>query len=83
MKQRGFSQRLISCDGDTNFLEGEHLEYRWVPKEHFYPVPMYVYGRKVAFLVWGPPQQAVILENNLLAEAYRRQFLFMWERAKK
>ena len=79
--RRGISQKLICCEGDTNFLAGDHLEYRWIPKKHFYSVPMYVYGDKVAFLLWGPPQQVVILDSPVLAEAYRRQFFFLWENA--
>ena len=81
LKKRGNKQKLLSCEGDFTRLEGDHLEYRWLPKEFFNPTPMYVYGDKVAILIWGPPQQSVILSNSLLADAYRKQFLFMWENA--
>lgn len=82
LKQKGFYQKLLVCEGDTNFLEGDHLEYRFVPREHFYPTPMYVYKDKVAIVIWSTPLQVIIMESPYLAEAYRRQFLFIWEHAK-
>ena len=81
LKVRGLGQKLLCCEGDTEFLEGDHLEYRAVPKEHFNPTPIYVYGDRVAMLTWGPPQQAIIIQNSFLADAYRKQFLFIWAHA--
>ena len=54
-----------------------------MPREFFNPNPIYVYGDKLAAVIWGPPQQAVILKNAVLADAYRKQFLYMWEMARK
>ena len=82
IKKRGLSQKLISCSGDTIRLEGDHLEYRWIPENYFSPNPVYVYADRVAMLLWGPPQQAVILRSEQLAETFRRQFMFIWENAK-
>ena len=82
LERRGLKQKLLCSEGNKEFLEGAHLEYRAIPKEHFNPTPMYVYGNKVAILIWGPPQQSVILENSFLADAYRKQFLFIWEHSK-
>lgn len=81
LKEKGISQKLLSCEGDTVFLDGDHLEYRWIPKKFYSPVPIYVYGNKVATLIWGPPVSSMVIENASLAEAYRRQFLFIWEHA--
>ncbi len=80
--RRGFKQKLLSCEGDKTFIKGENIEYRWIPKKHFNPTPTYVYGNKVTFLIWGPPEQVIIIENEHLADAYRKQFLFIWEHAK-
>ena len=82
LKSSGFKQRLLVCEGDLNFLEGDHLEYRWVPKQYFHPTPVYVYGDRVAMLVWDPVHQAIIIENKALAESYRKQFLFVWDHSK-
>jgi transcriptional regulator with XRE-family HTH domain len=83
LKVRGFKQKILSQKGDKHFLKEEHIEYRVLPRKHFNPTPMYVYGDKLAVLVWGPPQQVIIIEQPLIADAYRKQFLFIWERAER
>lgn len=83
IKRRGIGQLLISCAGDTFGLPGEHLEYRWIPKRYFNPTPIYCYADRVATIIWGPPLQVVILKNAHLADAYKKQFLFLWEHAQK
>lgn len=82
IKARGCTQRILCSERDRVFLEGEHIEYRSIPSKNFNPTPMYVYADRVAVLIWGPPQQAIIIENAALADAYRKQFLFIWEHAK-
>jgi len=83
LKSRGFGQKLLCCEGNSTRLLGEHLEYRYLPKENFSAVPIYVYRNKVALLLWGPPRQVIILENSALAETFHKQFMFMWKRARK
>ncbi len=75
-------QCIISREGDRFKLKGDHLEYRWIPKQFFSPFPIYSYADRLATLSWGPPLECVILRNADLADAYRKQFLFMWEYAK-
>jgi transcriptional regulator with XRE-family HTH domain len=83
VRAQGFSQKLLGSEGDITPLLGERLEYRWIPKQYLSPIPIYVYGDKLATLHWGPPQRAMITWNPSVAEAYRRQFMFVWENAAK
>ena len=48
IKSKGLKQKLLSCEGDKNMLEVDHLEYRWIPKKYFSPVPVYTYSVRVA-----------------------------------
>jgi transcriptional regulator with XRE-family HTH domain len=73
--------KLLSCDGDTNFVE-PYEHYRWVSKEIFNQMPYYVYGNKYAILLWGTPQKVVLMENKAIADGYRKQFLSLWNNAK-
>jgi transcriptional regulator with XRE-family HTH domain len=82
LKTRGLQQKLLVAESDRTFLAGEHLEYRAIPDKYFSATPIYVYANKIAMLIWGPPQQAVIFENSLLAETFLKQFLFLWDQAK-
>lgn len=81
LKVRGFKQRLLSSSDETVFLEAEHLEYRAIPKEYFSSVPFYIYGDRIAMLIWGEPVQAIIIRNKHLSDAMRKLFLFVWDQA--
>ncbi|MFC1771026.1 helix-turn-helix domain-containing protein [Candidatus Margulisiibacteriota bacterium] len=82
LAEAGITEKLLAREGDTHFIAGEESEYRWIPENFFNPTPIYIYGPKVAMIVWGPPQQVIIIKNPSLADAYRKQFLFIWEKAK-
>ena len=79
--KKGLKQKLLSCEGDDFGFSKDFIDYRWIPKEYFNPNPIYTYADRVAFVMWGPPQQAVILKNATLADSYRKQFEFIWDRA--
>ncbi|MDD9953251.1 MAG: phosphatidylglycerol lysyltransferase domain-containing protein [Candidatus Woesearchaeota archaeon] len=81
LQEYGFVEKLLSAKGDTLFFEGEQSEYRWIPQRFFSPIPTYVYGDKVAIIIWGNPNQSIIIKNKDVAEAYAKQFYFLWERA--
>lgn len=76
--KHGIKTKLLSCEGDTNFLEPiEH--YKWLPKKFFPLTPYYIYDNKYAIFLWGPPKKVVLIENAEIAEIYRQQFLALWE----
>ena len=77
----GIKTKLLSCYGDTNFIE-PYEHYRWISKEIFSQVPYYVYDNKYAILLWGEPQRVMLVESKPVAESYRRQFMGLWENAK-
>jgi transcriptional regulator with XRE-family HTH domain len=84
IKQRfkhGIRAMILSCEGDTDFLDPIE-DYRWMKKEYFSTTPFYVYDNKYAIILWGPPQKVVLIENNEIAECYRKQFLAHWAVAK-
>lgn len=79
--KHGIKTKLLSCEGDTNFIEPiEH--YRWVPKEFFSHIPYYIYGDKYAILLWGPPKKVVLIENKEIAAGFRVQFEGFWNAGK-
>jgi len=82
LSKAGITERLLAREDDSFFFAGSQSVYRWVPENLFNPTPIYVYGEKVAMIVWGPYQQVIIIHNAVLADAYRKQFLFIWEHAK-
>jgi transcriptional regulator with XRE-family HTH domain len=79
--KHGIKTKLLSCEGDTNFIEPVH-HYRWMKKEFFPTAPTYIYDNKYAIFLWGPPKKVVLVENADIAESYRQQFLAHWVNAK-
>lgn len=80
--KHGIKTRLLSCEGDTEFLEPvDH--YRWLPKPFFPQTPWYVYDNKYAILLWGPPKKVVLIENAEIAACFRDQFNALWDIAEK
>ncbi|MCK6417744.1 MAG: helix-turn-helix domain-containing protein [Alphaproteobacteria bacterium] len=75
-----FSKILVQ-EGDTHFIEPRE-SYRWISKELFSQVPHFVYGSKYAIILWGPPEKIIVIENEDIAESYRKQFYAHWNRAK-
>lgn len=78
--KHGIKTKLLSCDGDMNFIEPiEH--YRWMPKEFFPKVPTYIYGDKYAIFLWGPPKKVILIENAEIAQSFKDQFDAFWKNA--
>lgn len=76
----GVGKKLLSCEGDTNFISSPQA-YRWVPKEQFSNLTLfYIYGDKWATIIWDP-LQVIIIDHKWLAESYKRQFMFIWDKA--
>ncbi len=76
----GVRQRLLLCEGDQNFVDDPKL-YRWVPEKYFTTTPTFVYGNKIATILWELPPQVIIINNELCAEERRRNFNMVWDMA--
>lgn len=57
------------------------VEYRWISKALFSSVPFYIYGKKLAIILFNPAPTVIVLNYEAAAEAYAIQFKAMWEQA--
>lgn len=76
----GIDERLLVLEGDMYFIQPKSC-YRWLTKEQFVQVPYYVYGNKLAMVIWEPVIKIVVIENAQIAASYRQHFDYFWERA--
>jgi sugar-specific transcriptional regulator TrmB len=83
MKKFGFKEKLLAMEGTKVFVSGSQSEYKLLPKRFFNPNPMFVYGNKVVFVIWGTPSYAIIIENEKIADLNKKQFEMLWKIAKK
>lgn len=79
MKRHGLKERVIVREGD-NYLpgHGETTTYRFVSKEFFNPTSTFIYGDKVAIIIFGEPLHGLIIESDMLSDTYRKQFNLLW-----
>ncbi len=80
LKSAGITEKLLVEEGDTNYVAPIGY-YRWVPKNYFENVPIQIYGDKIAFLDWGPPQKIIVITHKKLATALAKLFEFAWDKA--
>lgn len=80
---KDFFFKILIREGDDYFAAGKYAEYRWVPEHEFSNVPFYVYGDKLAILLFDKETSVYILQNKKIADAYRAQFSVLWNRAIK
>lgn len=84
MRRHNLTERVLVREGDT--FKPAHREttfYRFLPKEFFDPMSTFIYGGKVAILIFSQPLHGIIIESELLAKAYRKQFELLWLLAKE
>ena len=63
----------------------QHVEYRWNSHQSTGDVPFYVYGDKLAILMFNhkAAPQIVVITSKLVSTAYREQFEILWKNSKK
>jgi sugar-specific transcriptional regulator TrmB len=83
MRKFGLHEKLLATEGAKTFFPGKQSQYRFIRKEHFNPNPTFIYGDKVVFLIWGTPLYGIMIRNQDIADANRKQFDIVWGMAKK
>ncbi|MBN1783477.1 MAG: helix-turn-helix transcriptional regulator, partial [Alphaproteobacteria bacterium] len=58
-----------------------YSEYRIVPDGQFENVPFYLYGNKLAIILWGENIKIICMENSELATAYKKIFDLAWKQS--
>jgi transcriptional regulator with XRE-family HTH domain len=83
-KLDNFKQKIIIRDGDTNFAANyTTTEYRWAAKGEFSQIPFYLYGHKLAMVMFEEEDVSIyIIDQPKIAESYKVLFMSAWERAK-
>ncbi len=84
MKRHKLKERVLVKEGEE-YLPAEKATttYRFLPKEFFNPQPTFIYGDKVAIILFTEPMYGIVIRSKRLAETYRKQFDMVWKHAKK
>jgi transcriptional regulator with XRE-family HTH domain len=82
IKER-FTLNCILTKDPTNIICSAYCEYRYIPAGVIESVPFYVYDDKYAIIVFDKNNSptVTIIDSAPIAEAFRRQFYSMWDKA--
>lgn len=80
---KNVTYKILIKEGDNYTPGAAYAEYRTIPKELFSSVPFYVYAKKLAIMVFDDEPSIISLNYPSVAEAYKVQFLDMWNRSSK
>lgn len=78
---KNISYRIMLKEGDNYFPASEYAKYRWLPKAQFSSVPFYVFGKKLAIMLFDNEPTIILLDYPSVANAYRIQFEAMWSQS--
>lgn len=78
----GFSVRALKPASRPEESGLDYIQFRWLPDHMFFSIPFYVYGEKLAIILWKP-SRVVVLHDKRIAEAYATQFETFWKLAKR
>lgn len=81
-KVKNLSCKILISDRDDDVDHQNYKEYKQIPSEYFFPLPIYVYDRKVAFVIFDP-LRVLLIENFHLFLVNSNQFDMIWDNISK
>ena len=72
------SQEMIIIAKNKKRLPEPHLTYKELDKKYFDESTFVVHRNKTYILIWGNPYHLIIIENEKVANTYRKQFDLLW-----
>ena len=79
---KNITYKFLIKEGDDFSPGDDFAQYRAISKELFTSVPFYIYGEKLAIILFNPDPTVILLNYAAVRDAYATQFDDMWTRAK-
>ena len=78
--RQGIKEQVIMAKGKSK-TSAKNVEYRFLDKKYVGKVEHIIYASKVALFLLGTPRYLIIIDNNEVADTYRKQFELLWGQA--
>ena len=65
----------MTSSGDPDLMQ---TSLRFLPKEHYSPLQINIYGDKTIIVMWGDKPTATLYENPQVAHSFLNQFNLLW-----
>jgi transcriptional regulator with XRE-family HTH domain len=78
--------KILTPEGDTNFVASEYSEYKWIPKERNKStnISFYIYGRKTAIINFEEDDVEVfVIHEENITQYFKHVFFEEWKEAIK
>jgi transcriptional regulator with XRE-family HTH domain len=79
----GLKFKILIREGDDYIPAEDYAMYRSMPKELFASVPFYIYGNKLAIMLFDGEPTIIVMDYQSINAAYRVQFYDIWDRSKE
>lgn len=79
----GMKYKVLCVHGQLYQPAIEYAEYRWAPKDAVETVPHYIYGDKLAMVLFDKEPRVYVLEEKEITDMHRRQFDDLWKKSLK
>lgn len=76
--KKGIKGYAITRDDNTDFSDMT-FNYRLVQEDYFMNIPSYIYGDKYAIIMWEPEFRVVVIQNEVVANSFKKQFMRLWD----
>jgi transcriptional regulator with XRE-family HTH domain len=80
---KGLSFKVLVKEGDHNLDAADYVEYKWLSEELFSSVPYYIFGSKLAIILFEPEPKIIVMKYPMITDAYKKQFMAFWKLATK
>lgn len=83
-ERKDFKMMILVREGDTYYTASAYASYRWQDKENFSTTSFYVFGSYLALISFHAAisPKVILIHSGEFADAYRKQFMGDWKRAK-
>lgn len=82
LPERHFKFHTVVSEGDKYEATNTYSEYKEIPKKYWSPVSTYIYGNKMANIIFSDEDVLVrVFDQEDLVNAQRKTALFIWNHA--
>lgn len=78
-----FKERVLIKEGTKGLISNKVTKYRYIPEKYFNSNPIQIYGDRVQIWLSGQPMHMILIQNQEIANSFRKQFELMWSVAMK
>lgn len=81
-KLDNFSFKAISGDKDSSVAIKSYVQLRYLPNETLPAVPFYIYGDRLAIILWKTIPKVILINDPDVSNSYKEQFNILWKMGK-